>query len=834
MWSDLRYGLRQMRRRRFFTAVVILLLAIGIGSNVLVFSLVNELLLKPLPVRDPENLYLLERVRELQVRPDTYFPYAAFRDVVRGSRLVSAAVAEEEWLTDCLVPMNAGGRMRLVMTQMVSPNYFAELGVRAIAGRVLTESDATEPDAIPAVLSYQFWQSQFGGRRDVIGSDIRLKGHRFVVAGVLPREFHSSDIDRAPDVRLPVSAARILGHDELTPRFRILVRPAAGTAPRQAAESLLSPMKSVDEWAIREANARASKPVAQDQIQKRIDWLLDYRLALEPIGRGASRLRDQFARALWLLLGGVGLLLLAVCANVAGLLLARADERKREIAIRAAVGAGRWQLVRQLLLECVLLAVPGAVAGAVLAFAAAPWVVRLLPPARDYAHILSPQLLSVSPDLRVLLFAAGLTGFCVLAFGLVPAWRGTRASLAREWKGASARGHRGRAAAAPVAMQAGFSLVLLAAGGLMARTYWNLERLDPGFDRAHIAEFTFDPTRAGYTAEQARGYYRELRRRVEALPGVRSTAYAALGVMRGSGMKTTVAPLGVVLPRNTFLNTSLNGVTPGYFATMGIPLVAGRDLEIRDSARRPAPVVVNQAFADAFFTGRNPVGEMLAQGLAGDGRAAFVIVGLTATAKYRSMREPDPPTYYGVQEEGAGDWPLVLYVRTRGAPSGIMAGVRAIAAGLDAGVPLVEADTLEQEIQTSLWQERLVALLSAFFGAVAVLLAALGLYGSLTYSVARRTHELGIRVAIGAHASHIVRTVCRPVVAAVLWGVGFGLVAAMALLRVTGPMLFGLQPMDPASLAAAAGLVVLCAAAAAARPAWRAARVDPAAALREE
>ncbi len=834
MWGDFQYGLRQIRRRPFFTAVVVLLLAIGIGSNTLVFSLIDELLLKPLPVRNPENLYVLERVRELQVRPDTFFRYAAYRDVVRSSRAISAAVAEEESLSDGLVAMQSGDSVRLVMTEIVSPNYFSELGVSAVVGRVLTESDGAEAGAVAAVLSYQFWQSQFGGRREVIGTDIRLKGHRFLVAGVLPREFHSSDIDRAPDVRLPISAARILGRDDLQANMRILVRLAPGVTPRQAADSLSAQMKGHDEWAWRESNARAAKPLAADYVQKELDSELNYRLVLEPMGRGASRLRDQFSRALWLLLGGVGLLLLAVCVNVAGLLLARADERRRETAIRAAVGAGRWQLVRQHLVECVLLALPGAGVGAVLAFAAAPWVVRLLPPARDYSHVVSPQLLTVSPDPRVLFYAFALTGLCVLAFGLLPAWRSTRPSLVGEWKATAARSHQGMAAIAPVAVQAGFCVLLLAAAALMLRTYWNLRRLDPGFDRAHLAEFTFEPAHAGYTPEQIRNYYRELRRRVEALPGVRSTAYASVGVMRGSGMKMTLAPVGVVLPRNTFLNTSVNNVMPGYFETMGMPLLAGRDLSRADVGRRPSPIVVNQALADSLFPHQDPLGRLLVPGRDGNQEPTVVIVGLTTTAKYRSMREPDPPTFYGVRDETPGSWPLVLYVRTHGSPAAIFSAVRREARALGAGVPLREAITLEQEIQTSLWQERLVALLSAFFGAASALLAALGLYGALTYSVVQRTHELGIRVAVGARTSNIVRTVCSPIGLAVLWGVAAGLSAALFVLRATSPLLFGIQALDPVALAAASAIVVLCAAIAAVRPAWRAARVDPAVALREE
>jgi len=322
---------------------------------------------------------------------------------------------------------------------------------------------------------------------------------------------------------------------------------------------------------------------------------------------------------------------------------------------------------------------------------------------------------------------------------------------------------------------------------------------------------------------------------VAGIPGVRSVAFAGMGVMRGIGIKTTLAPQGVVLPKSTFLNTSLNAVTPSYFETMGMPLVAGRNLEIGDADQKPQHIVVNQAFADYFFPRQNPLGKVMVQGTSGDQTPRFVIVGLTATAKYRSMREPDPPIFYDVLDTSKDNrGPLLMYVRTHGAPASIIAAVREMMAKLDPAVPLVEVATLEQEIQTSLWQERLVALLAAFFGVVSVVLAGIGLYGSLTYSVTQRKHELGIRAAIGAQVRDIVRTVCAPIAVAVAYGLAAGTLGAMFLLRLTERLLFGVRPGDPWSFGASAGFVLLCAAASAVVPSWRAARIDPSRALREE
>ncbi len=823
------FALRQIRRNRLFSTLVIVLLAVGIGAGTLVFSLIDALILKPLPLRNPENLFLAEILRQHQVRPDTYVPYTVFESVFSKTPLSSAAVAEEEWSEDQLMPLTSGGATRLAIVQMVSPNYFSELGVRPILG-------GTPRDAAAAVLSYQFWHSEFAARPDIVGRTIRLKGAPFTVAGVLPREFHSSDIDRAPDVRVLVAASPSLNgldiHDPRNrrrPNFRVLMRLAPGVAAEQAAAALAAPFRDARAKALREQNPYDPYGVSTAELEQDIQQD-DARLRLVAAGHGLSQLRDQFSGALWLLLGGVGLLLLVVCANVAGLLLARSAGRSQELAIRSALGAGRWRLVRQLLSENLLLALPGGLLGAGLAWIGAPQLIGLLPPPRDYGQFRSPQILTIAPDLRVLLFLTAATGFCVLAFGMLPAWRASRAS---EWQ--FARGYsRSMAGLLPVALQVAFSVVLLAGASLMLRTFQNLDRIDPGFDRDHVVSFKFDPLDVGYTAARSGEYYQALRDRVSALPWVRSAGYALLGVMRSVGMKMTVAPYGVKLPEQTFLNTSLNQVAPEYFATMGIPLLAGRNLR-NEKAVKPLPIVVNRAFADFFFPGRNPLGRMIVVGRDGTRPPTHVIVGVIGTAKYRTLREPDAPTLYtplDLYQEGS--FAPLLYVRTWGEPAAIIGAVRKTASDLAPTVPLIEALTIEHEIQTSLWQERLVALLSGFFGLAAVLLAGIGLYGSLAQSVAQRSRELGIRMAIGASFRHIVRSICGPMALALFGGLAAGLLAAMLLLRFTARLLFGVEPRDPYSAGVSLGVVLLCAFLAAAGPSWRAAHTDPASALREE
>jgi len=818
--------LSSFRRSRGFFAITAGLLGLGIGSAMLVFGLADQLLLKPLPVRDPGNLYLLLRTEPDQFRPSPYFPERIWRDAVQPSPMVAASVMETPPEPRYIVPLRDGASTRLIMAQIVSPNYFEELGLKPAAGRLLDASDAANATgALPAVLSYQFWQSQFGGDPSAIGRAIRLKEHSFVVVGVLPRDFHSIDIDRAPDVRLPMPAGqRLFAGISGGYWFEILARMRPGVTPAAAAQAMLPALQAADEADAVARNAKLNKPTPTAELHKEATgWTPVW----QPVATGLSRVREQFGSALRLLLGGVGLLLLAVCANVAGLLIARAGERRKEFGIRVAVGASRARIVRQVIGEALALAIPGALLGAFLAWALAPAIVGLLPPVRDLANYASPQLLAFHLDWRVAAFGFAIALIAALTAGIVPAWRASQVDLTVELK-AGRRARSGVWGLAPVAVQAAFCTLLLAAAGLMFRSWWKLDHLDAGFDRAHVVEFTVDPASAGYGMKEAGAVFTELRRRVGELPGVRSASWAWRGVMRGSGIKTTVAPQGVVLPKSTRLNASLNEVTPGYFDTMGLRLLAGRDLQPGDGAAQPMRVVVNQALVNQFFPNQDAIGKVLVT-------PERVIVGVVSTAKYRSMREPDPPTIYGVFDEQKGsDWQVILYVRTHGAPGALVGAVRDTLRQVDPGVPLVEAHTLDEEIRTSLWQERVVAILSAYFGVAAVALAGIGLYGALSLAVAHRRRELGIRVAIGARAADIVRAVCSPMAIAVACGIAAGLAASAALLKVTRTLLYGVEPLDAASIAAAVGVVALCFVIAAMPPVRRAATVDPAMALREE
>jgi predicted permease len=840
MHKDLTYALRQFCRARLLSAVVILLLGIGIGANVLIFSFINALLLKPLPVRDPQSLFLLEKMHEKQVRPDTSFSYRQFEALRKRTDLFSGIAAEQEWAETNAVPLGEAGGVRLVMTQLVSPNYFSELGVSAFFGRTLTEADATATSNTPVVLSYQFWQSQFGGNPNVLGRTIRLKKFPFLIVGVLPRDFHSLDIERAPDVRMPISAATVLlGHsieqidaERWGTGLQMLARLRPGITAARTAAAVTAQMQNIEEWEMREL-FRSRPDLPQNNLEANLEYIREYHLAWQPVGLGISQLRNQFSNALELLMSGVALLLFIVCANITGLLLAKSEDRRKELAIRVSIGASRWRLMRQLITENLLLAVPGGLVGITFSYAFSPLLVELLPPARSLDQYASPRILNITPDARVLLFSLAATIFSVLIFSILPAWRGANVDLNSELKGTGRISSPFGSGLGPVALQIALSVLMISAGGLMLRTYWNLEHLNPGFDRAHIVSFTLDLKDAGYSDKQSGTFLDELDRRTASLHGVRSTAYTNRGLMRGAGLKMTVAPQGVILPRSTFLNTSGNSVSLKYFETLGTPLLAGRNLAPGDETTKPTRIVVNRAFADLLSPHQNPIGKFIVNGTDGTKPPTSLIVGLVGTAKYRSMREVDPPTLYWLLHNN-DTGPFVLYIRTFGDPTAIINSVRQIIHKLDPAVPVMEVATLAQEVQNSLWQERLVALLSAFFSLIALVLADIGLYGALAYSVSRRTRELGIRMAVGAQILHILQTICGRLAWAVAIGIVLGILASFFLLGVTRHFLFGVSPLDPDSFAFAIAAVLVCATLAAALPSWRAINTDAAAALREE
>ncbi len=820
--SDLRYAVRMLAKSPGFTSVTAGLLAIGIGASSLMFSAFESVWLRPLPVRHPEELVrLVQKIPQLGTR--SYFIYAYYRALAGHSTTLAGVFGEYEML----VAMNEPLPSEQIRVHLVTPEFFPELGVAALYGRTLTPDDANDsPGSVPAVLSYGFWQRRFRSDRATVGGTITLHGHTFTIVGVMPREFNGVSVDNAPDVRLPLRALPLLANsesegklDNVTLDLGARLRPGV-TRERAHAECLAIWRSTIEDWYGHQPGYGPQD--AQNELSRGME--------LDPLEHGVSILRDKFGGALQLLTVSVGLLLMMVCANVAGLLLAGAAARRGEVAVRLALGATRMRLVRQMLLESLLLTALGAAGGWALAWIAAPLLVRALPPIRDLSTARMTLSLDLTPDGRVILVSLAAALLTAMLFGLAPALSASRISLDSVLRGVrSSRGWGGRRAL--VVVQVALCTLLLAGAGLLVRTLQQLRSLDPGFDSQHVVTFTVYPNLSAYTDAQAKSFWQALVGRVREIPGVVSVAAASRPVMRGSGVKSTIAPAGQKPTRADFLNASLNWVSPEYFDTMGMRLLEGRAFTSTDlKAPKPSPAVVNEAFVRRFFPEGEALGRRFGNGMGAAVPADFEVVGVVRDAKYRSLREPMTPTYYQVTDTNLS----VLCVKTRRAPESAIQPVRAALAAVDSALPFTEIHTLAEEVDASAAPERLTAALATMFGLFATLLAAVGIYGLLAFSVEQRRREIGIRMALGAKASDVGGMLGLQAGGMVGCGVILGLGAALLAGRWVGALLYGVAPADTQSLGWAAVLVALVSAAATAIPSVRATRVDPASTLRQE
>ena len=637
-----------------------------------------------------------------------------------------------------------------------------------------------------------------------------------------PENFNGLNADTSPDVRVPASADRLLIQPD--PALTAAARPLFGQIfarlrPGVPFERADARVDAALEQAYQDETARifpGSKQVPSSS-----------RLRLQSIANGVSNLRTQFAPSLQVLMGGVALLLLMACVNVAGLLLARSAVRAQEFTVRRALGASSWRIVRQLLTEGLLLAIPGGIGGTLLAAGCLPLLMRAMPPQRDRAAVLQPLAVHVTLDGRVLAFTALVALATAILFALSPALRAaggaTRTTSARSL---------GRNLI--VSAQVALCTVILIGAALLIATLEHMRTMNIGFDRDHVVTFTIDPGIRNYKPEAARALSKTLLEKVRALPGVDGAAIASRAVMRGTGVKATLQAAGARVTPADFLNASLNEVTPAYFETMDMHILAGRDFNAFDRNKTaPRQVIVNQSFARRFFPGRDPIGQRF--GYAGPGGLAKPddeIVGVVTDAKYRSVREPVPPTVY-TSADGF-DSSFILHVRTHEHPEAMIAPVGESLRALDAEMPVIEARTLREEVETSLWQERLLAWLSTVFGAIAALLASIGLYGALDYAVKSRTREIGIRVAIGAPPSRIMAMLARETGAFIAAGALLGVLAYAAAAVWIRRVLYEVGAWEPAAVVSVLGLIAIIAAIALAPPILRAMRINPGSALRAE
>jgi predicted permease len=816
--QDARYAFRALRQSPTFTAVAVLSLALGIGANTAIFSILNAVVMKPLPVREPARLvHFFEG-------GDDDFNNAVWQEIRSRQDVLSSAFAYSETGFD----LADGGERRPAKGLYVSGEYFRTLGVSGAIGRVLTADDDQRGSTPVAVLSYGFWQREYGGDAHVAGRTIRLDGHPFTIAGVTPRSFFGLDIGNTFDVIVPLAseavfdAARPMLDSRDFTWLKIIGRLDPGVSFRQAAARF---------QALSPAIYRAAK---NEEMPR--EFQEDYaknRLEIKPAA-GMSQLRDQYGGSLGVLMGIAGLVLLIACVNIANLMLARSGARRREIAIRLAVGAGRGRLIRQLLTESVVLSLVGAACGGVLAVWAGPAVVALI------AVQGQPLFLDLSPDVRVLAFTAGAAIVTGILFGIAPALKATRGATSEALKqGARSlteRGGRWSLGRLLVVTQVALSLLLLVGAGLFVGTLRNLSHQDLGFRSEGILLVGPDLRPTHDSPERQILAADELLTRVRAIPGVQAAARAALPPISGGSWQWDIkvaAPGGGRRDVHAYLNL----ISPGYFETLHTPLLRGRDFAASDTRQSPHVAILNQTAAREFFPGVDPVGKVYYDATFERVRQEFTvqIVGVAGDAKYRTLRDAPPATIYLPMAQNPQPMPVTgtYELRFAGSPSSIVSGVKEAARATDPRISL-EFHFLSAQIAAALMQERLVAILASFFGVLALILASAGLYGVVAYGASRRRNEMAIRLALGATRAGVLQLMLRDLAVLVLIGVPLGLGASLACAKLVRSMLFGVAPGDPATLAGASAILVLVAGIAGYLPARRAARLDPVVTLREE
>jgi predicted permease len=826
---DLHFGLRLLAKSPVFTVTAALLLAVGISANTLIYSVVDALLLRPPAVSHPENL-----VRLIEVHPNDFItwdlPYKLCDALAAKDASVSEAICQGQ--TD--VAFSDGNTTERVRVHLVSPNFFSSLGVRAYLGRVLNADD--ERTAAPnAVLSYAFWQRRFRNDASILGRGIVLGGHPFTIVGVSPEAFNGLAIETSPDIRVPAAVDRSIVptfgdmNPAADPLFGYIFARMRPGVPIARASAEVDPLLHETFQGLLDQIFPPEKGATPDSNVRRSH------LRLESVATGVSTLRAQFSRGLEVLMAGVALLLLMACANVAGLLLARSTVRAQEIGVRLALGASPGRIVRQLLTEGLLLAVLGGAAGTLFTWACLPLLISGLPPIRDRGAVLQPMVLHININLHVLGFTLMITLLTAVLFAISPALRCARFDVASTLRAGRTTTRRLLPRNLIVISQVAICTLILIGTALLVETLQRMRDMNPGFDRDHVVTFTIAPSLRGYKPEQSRSLSKALLEKASALPGVAAASVAELGLMRGTGMKATLAPAGTRITINDFLGSSLNHVTPGYFESMGMHLLAGREFNWLDRDQtKPRKVIVNQMFAKRYFPSRYPIGGRFGYGGPGGvARADNEIIGVVSDAKYRSLREPIPPTVYNPVVDGFEDG-FILHVRTPQRPEAMIAPVREILRSLDPELPFIEVHTLREEVEASLWQERLLATLAIIFGGIAALLASIGLYGALDYAVKSRTREIGVRMALGAQPARIVQLLSREVVVLVTCGVAVGLFAYAFAAVWIRRVLFEVEPWDPIAVIFVLVLITLVAAISAFPATSRAVRIDPASALRLE
>jgi predicted permease len=845
--QDLRYAIRLLLKNPGFAIVAVLTLALGIGANTAIFSVLDSVLLRALPVPNPGELSVL-------TDPDAHgstfgsqggersqLAYSEFEYLRDHNEVFSHIFAADSQFPEVTVRVGAASANSQVQPEslravLVSGDYFETLGVRPAAGQVFTpEVDRARGGSPVAVISYAFWKQRFGLDPSALGRTIQIRSVSFQIVGVTPPGFFGETVGQAPDVWLPIMMADTIypGRDLLSPSpqgllnqhlwLQVMGRRKPGITNAQANANLNIAFKRLIESLI--------GPGVNEQARREF---LDQRLKVQSAARGASRLHEAFGEPLKFLMALVGLVLLIACANVANLLLARGAGRQKEFVMRLAVGADRYRLVRQLLTESLLLAILGACAGMFIAFWADSLLLRLV---QGVANGPAAIQLNLQPDARVFAFTLLLTLLTTVLFGLFPSLHATNLNLAGKMKsGAQSQPSAGRLplSKALVVAQVTFSLVLLVAAGLFVHSLAKLSHVDLGYNREHLLLFRVDATAGGYKGPAITRLYQDLFARISALPGLRGVTMSHDGLFNDAESGDPVSVEGYTPKSGEETHSRFDAVGPGYFSTMGIPILLGREITAQDTAGGLRAAVVNETFAHRFFPSANPIGKHIRDTYPGN-PGECVVVGVAADAKYNSLREKTPariylPLFNPMWEQNSAAYE----VRTFADAASVSASLRSAVQEVSQSLPPINIHTMAGLVDDTLQTDRFIEQLSTAFGFVAILLASIGLYGVMAYNVARRTRDIGIRMALGAAPRSVRWQVLRETLTLVAIGIAIGVPAALGVARLVRSMLFGLTFVDPIVIVSAAALLALVAALSGYLPARRASRVDPIVALRYE
>jgi predicted permease len=861
LWQDLRYGARMLLKQKGLTAIAVLSLALGIGANTALFSVVDAMLLKKLPVKEPDRLALFGARSPRDFSPGSYSGNSS-RDPVTGERVMTSFPYQSYvrfreqpgLLSDVFafggvsLNVSADGQADVASGQVVSGNYYAGLGVGAMIGRTITDEDDKASSSPVAVLSYRYWQRRFSGDTGVIGKQINLNKVAFTVIGVTPPGFDGTgQAGSTRDVTIPIAWEPQMYVDRERSNMNgagvwwllIIGRLKPGATIEQARAQLEGVFH---QSVVEHRTARQTQAQAQGGNQIKALEPKDFpRLTMESGSQGEMNTRQFYAPSLYMLLGVVGLVLLIACANVANLLLARAASRRKEIGVRLALGASRRRLVRQLLTESVMLAGLGGALGILFAL----WIKDGLLAVSDWG----PRALEPRLDWRVLGFTLALSMLTGIVFGIVPAWRATKVDLAPSLKD-NARGSsaasRSLLSRGLVVTQVALSLLLLIGAGLFLRTLLNLQRVEPGFNTRNLLLFGVQPGLIGYKDEKLTQLYQEMAERIEAVPGAQAVTFSRMTLLaHGSSSRGVFLRGALSAPPDSEGRIKPSGdgyvhhVRENFLEAMGIPLLAGRSLKPQDDAKAPKVVVVNQTFANKYFPDENPIGKRFTFDTKKPDE--IEIVGLARDAKYTRQRDEIPPTVYIPWRQDLRAMAGVTFeVRTAGDPNAAVAAVRQAVGEVDGNLPLNNVKTQVEQAEETLRMERLFAKLLSLFGLLAQQLASIGLYGVMAYSVSQRTNEIGIRMALGANQRDVLKMVLRQGMALTIIGVVLGLAGAYVLTKYLeskmnmNNMLFGVKVSDPLTYGLIAAFLTLVALLACFIPARRATKVDPMVALRCE